>query len=186
MIIRALELAEKELGLTRFKKPEDYVQLDDYTVWSKLIECKESKKIMDDLVNRRLLKVAFEREFMTRDEFVQSTLGKQEYRVKLIEEIAKIAKVDKSTIYIDLPTLPSVPYSHSVDLPAYEIPMFKITGPKRKKSEVKIQNVSRIFEALIGMLYIFRVYSTSENREKVKVAAEKVFGGQSIEKQISF
>ncbi|NHK33017.1 MAG: HD domain-containing protein [Asgard group archaeon] len=186
MIIRALELAEKELGLTRFNKPEDYVQLDDYTVWSKLLECKESKKIMDDLVNRRLLKVAYEREFMTRDEFIQSTLGKQEYRDKLIEEIANKAKVDQNTVYIDLPTLPSVPYSHSVDLPAYEIPMFKRTGPKRKKSEVKIQNVSRIFEALIGMLYIFRVYSTIENREKVKAAAEKVFGGQSIERQISF
>ncbi len=186
MVIRALELADKELGLTNFKKPEDYVQLDDFTVWTKLIECKYSKKIMENLANRKLLKVTFEREFMTRDEFVQSTLGKQEYRDKLIEEIANEANVDQSTIFIDLPTLPSVPYSHSVDLPAYEIPMFIRKGPKSKKSEVKIQDVSRIFEALIGMLYIFRVYSTNENREKVKAAAEKVFGGQSIEKQISF
>jgi hypothetical protein len=141
---------------------------------------------MEDLANRKLLKVAFEREFMTRDDFIQSTLSKQEYREKLIEEIAGEAKVDQSSVFIDLPTLPSVPYSHSVDLPAYEIPMFVRSGPKHKKSEIKLQNVSRIFEALIGMLYIFRVYSTSENREKVKAAAEKVFGSTTIEKQISF
>ncbi|NHJ48466.1 MAG: HD domain-containing protein [Asgard group archaeon] len=186
MIVRAMELAEKEIGLTRFKKPEDYVKLDDFTVWTQLMNCKSSKKIMNDLANRKLLKVAFEREFMTRDDFLQSTLSKHEYREKMIEEIAKEAKVDQSDVFIDLPTLPSVPYSHSVDLPAYEIPMFIRTGPNHKKSEIKLQNVSRIFEALIGMLYIFRVYSTSANREKVKKAAEKVFGSTSIEKQISF
>jgi HD superfamily phosphohydrolase len=186
MIVRAMEQADKELGLTKLKKPEDYLQLDDYTVWSALLNCKHSKKIMEDLANRKLLKVAFEREFMTRDDFIQSTLSKSEYREKLIEEIAEEANVDSATVYIDIPTLPSVPYAHSVDLPAYEIPMFIRSGPKHEKSEIKIQNVSRIFEALIGMLYIFRVYSTSENREKVKTAAEKVFGSTSIEKQISF
>ncbi|MHA1212195.1 MAG: HD domain-containing protein [Candidatus Heimdallarchaeota archaeon] len=186
MIVRAMELAEKDIGLLTFKKPEDYVKLDDYTVWSQLLNCKASKKIMENLANRNLLKVAFEREFMTRDEFLQSTLSKKEYRDQLIENIANEAKVSEDLIYIDIPTLPSVPYSHSVDLPAYEIPMFIREGPNRKKREVKIHKVSRIFESLMGMLYIFRVYTTSENREKVKKAAEKVFGEKSIEKQISF
>ncbi|MHA1220357.1 MAG: hypothetical protein ACTSQB_01350, partial [Candidatus Heimdallarchaeota archaeon] len=133
MIVRAMELAEKDIGLLTFKKPEDYVKLDDYTVWSQLLNCKASKKIMENLANRNLLKVAFEREFMTRDEFLQSTLSKKEYRDQLIENIANEAKVSEDLIYIDIPTLPSVPYSHSVDLPAYEIPMFIREGPNRKK-----------------------------------------------------
>ena len=186
MIVRAMELANDEINLLGFKTPEEYVKLDDFTVWSQLIECKASKKIMHELANRKLLKVAFEREFMTRDDFIQSTLSKKEYREKLVEEIAEEAKVDIDTVYIDIPTLPSVPYSHSVDLPAYEIPMFVREGTKRRKKEVNIRKVSRIFESLMGMMYIFRVYSTLKNREKVKKAAEKVFGQQSIEKQISF
>jgi len=186
MIVRAMELAEEEIDLLGFQTPEDYVKMDDFTVWSQLMECKASEKIMNDLANRKLLKVAFEREFMTRDDFIQSTLSKKDYRENLIEEIAKEAKVDIDTVYIDIPTLPSVPYSHSIDLPAYEIPMFMREGSKRKKKEVNIRKVSRIFESLMGMMYIFRVYSTAKNREKVKKATQKVFGQQSIEKQISF
>ncbi len=186
MIIQAMELANKEIGLLDFQSPEDFAKLDDFTVWTQLMECKASKKIMNDLANRNLLKVAFEREFMTRDEFIQSTLSKKEYRDNLIEEIANEANVAFDSVYIDLPTLPSVPYSHSIDLPAYEIPMFVREGTKRKKKEVNIRKVSRIFESLMGMMYIFRVYSTAKNREKVKKATQKVFGQQSIEKQISF
>ncbi|KAF5435256.1 hypothetical protein C5S36_03535, partial [Candidatus Methanophagaceae archaeon] len=44
MIVRAMELAEKELGLLDFKTPEDYLKLDDFTVWTKLLESKSSKK----------------------------------------------------------------------------------------------------------------------------------------------
>jgi len=186
MIVRAMELANNEIGLLDFQSPEEYAKLDDFTVWAQLMECKASQEIMNDLANRKLLKVAFEREFMTRDEFLQSTLSKKEYRDNLIEEIANEAKVSIDSVFIDIPTLPSVPYSHSIDLPAYEIPMFMREGIKRKKKEVNIRKVSRIFESLMGMMYIFRVYSTVKNREKVKKATQKVFGQQSLEKQISF
>ncbi|MFW9922813.1 MAG: HD domain-containing protein [Candidatus Thorarchaeota archaeon] len=186
MIIRALELAEKELNLLGFKTPEEYIKLDDYTVWTKLIESKAAKEIMNKLANRELLKVAFEREFMTRDEFLQSTLSKTEYRQQLVEQIAEKAKVKADKIFIDIPTLPSVPYSHSLDLPAYEIPMFSRIGENRIKKEIKIRNVSRILEALMGMMYIFRVYTFSKYRDKVNLAALDIFGEKSIEKQISF
>ncbi|MHA1243579.1 MAG: HD domain-containing protein [Candidatus Heimdallarchaeota archaeon] len=186
MLVKAMELAEEEIGLLDFDKPEDYLKLDDYTVWTKLLEAKKSKTIMKKLANRELLKVAFEREFMTRDEFLQSTLGKKEYRQQLIENIAKEAKVKEDEVFIDIPTLPSVPYAHSIDLPAYEIPMFMRVGSERVKQEIKIRKVSRIFESLMGMMYIFRVYSYPKHREKIKKASEKVFGQKSLEQQISF
>ncbi|NHJ05634.1 MAG: HD domain-containing protein [Candidatus Heimdallarchaeota archaeon] len=186
MVVRAMELAEKEIGLLNFDTPEDYLKLDDYTVWTKLLESVSAKEIMTKLANRELLKVAFEREFMTRDEFLQSTLSKKDYQKQLIEEIAKEAKLDEDQVFIDLPTLPSVPYSNSIDLPTYEIPMFMRVGDNYKKKEIKIRNVSRIFESLMGMMYIFRVYTFPSNREKIKKASEKVFGEKAIETQISF
>ena len=139
-------------------------------------EEKKEKIVKKEVKERKIKKVAK----------LEPDLEEKEYREKLIEEIAAEAKVKTDTIYIDIPTLPSVPYSHSVDLPAYEIPMFMREGTKRKKKEVNIRRVSRIFESLMGMMYIFRVYSIAKNREKVKKAAEKIFGQQSIEKQISF
>lgn len=186
MVVKAMELAEKELGLLDFKTPEEYMKLDDYTVWTMLLNSNSANDIMNKLANRELLKVAFEREFMTRDEFLQSTFSKKEYRQQLIEEIAKKAKVKEDQVFIDLPTLPSVPYSHSIDLPAYEIPMFMRVGENYMKKELKVRNVSRIFESLMGMMYIFRVYTYPKHREKIKEAAEKVFGEKSIETQISF
>ena len=36
MLATALEKANEELGLTSFKIPEEYLAMDDYTVWSML------------------------------------------------------------------------------------------------------------------------------------------------------
>jgi len=186
LIVRAMELAEEELGLLQFKTPEEYLELDDYTVWSKLMSCKASRGIMKALARRQLLKVAFEREFTTRDEFLQSTLNKQEYREQLQREIAKEAGIAPETVFIDIPTLPSVPYSHSIDLPTYQIPMFLREGPKQLKREIDLEKVSRIFESLMGIMYIFRVYTYAKDRERVKQAAEKIFSQRTLETKISF
>jgi hypothetical protein len=186
LLIRAMEKAEEELQLTDFKTPEEYAELDDFTVWTKLMNCEISKPIMQDLAQRRLLKVAFEREFMTRDDFLDSTISHKDHLKNLEQEIAQKANISPELVYIDIPTLPSVPYSHSVDLPAYEIPMFVRVGHKQKKEKVIIEKVSRIFQALIGMMYIFRVYTNKKNREKVKQAAESVFGKKTLSKELSF
>ena len=44
MLATAMEKANEELGLTAFKTPEEYLALDDYTVWSALKKCKAPKK----------------------------------------------------------------------------------------------------------------------------------------------
>ncbi len=186
LIIRAMELAEEELGLLQFTTPEEYLELDDYTVWSKLMACKSSQPLMKALAQRELIKVAFEREFTTRDEFLQSTISKRKYREQLQQEIAGEAGIAPEAVFIDIPTLPSVPYSHSVDLPTYQIPMFVREGPKQKKRPIDLQKVSKIFEALMGMMYIFRVYTFTKEREKVKRAAEKVFSEKTLATKLSF
>ena len=39
MLATAMEKANDELGLTAFKTPEEYLALDDYTVWAALKKC---------------------------------------------------------------------------------------------------------------------------------------------------
>ncbi|RLI71017.1 MAG: hypothetical protein DRP02_06125, partial [Candidatus Gerdarchaeota archaeon] len=124
--------------------------------------------------------------FTTRDEFLQSTISKRKYREQLQREIAEEARIAPEAVFIDIPTLPSVPYSHSVDLPTYQIPMFVREGPKQKKRPIDLQKVSKIFEALMGMMYIFRVYTFTKEREKVKRAAEKVFSEKTLATKLSF
>src|SRR3989442_475929 len=53
MIVQALEAAKDELNLLVFEQPEDYLHLNDNKVWKDLKECKQSKKIMQDLEARR-------------------------------------------------------------------------------------------------------------------------------------
>jgi len=36
MIVRALEAAKDELHLLEFDRPEDFLKLDDYKVWTEL------------------------------------------------------------------------------------------------------------------------------------------------------
>ena len=44
MLATAMEKANSELGLTAFKTPEEYLALDDYTVWSALKNAKHPKE----------------------------------------------------------------------------------------------------------------------------------------------
>jgi HD superfamily phosphohydrolase len=61
MLATAMDKANSELGLTAFKTPEEYLALDDYTVWSALKKCKASREIIGSLEQRRMLKCAYER-----------------------------------------------------------------------------------------------------------------------------
>ena len=56
MLATAMEKANSELGLTAFKTPEEYLELDDYTVWSALKKCETSKIVISNLENRIMLK----------------------------------------------------------------------------------------------------------------------------------
>ncbi|GAI22177.1 unnamed protein product, partial [marine sediment metagenome] len=59
MLAMAMEEAKDELGLTDFKSPEQYLVLNDYTMWTMLKECKKSKAIIENLERRRLLKCVY-------------------------------------------------------------------------------------------------------------------------------
>lgn len=185
MLAMAMEEAKDELGLVDFKTPEEYLALDDYTVWAMLKKSKKSRGIIENLERRKLLKCAYDQTFYVRDKTISSIFSVEEIRNKLREQIASEAGVEVKDVVIDVPTLPSVPYSHSVLLEPMEIPVFQRTreGDKIPK---RLSDISSVFDVLKGFINIMRVYTDEENREKVGAAATKLLGETPSSAKISF
>jgi HD superfamily phosphohydrolase len=151
MLAMAMDKADQELGLTTFKTPEEYLALDDYTIWGSLKKCKASNEIINDLENRRMLKCAYERTFYQKDDMITNLFGQESHRNQIRAEIAKEAGVGLDVVIIDVPTVPSVPYHHAVLLESTEIPVFT-RNPAGEKKLQRLSESSKIFETLKGIM----------------------------------
>ena len=185
MLATAMEAANEELGLVNFDSPDDYLALNDYTVWTTLKECKKSKAIMDDLERRRLLKCAYDKAFYAREKMVPSIFSVDEIRDQMRNKIASEAGVEPEAIVIDVPTVPSVPYHHSDLLEPMEIPVFQKTR-NGEKIPLRLSDISSVFDVLKGFINIIRVYTNEKYVDKVCVAAADVIGGTPSSAKISF
>ncbi len=185
MLAMAMEKANEELGLTGFKTPEEYMAMDDYTVWSMLRNCEKSKEIIKNLERRNLVKCAYERTFYEKDTVVSNIFGREKHRRQLQADIAEQARIGMEQVIIDVPTVPSVPYHHSVLMESMEIPVFS-RAQDGKKVPQRLSEISRIFETLKGFINILRVYTDEENREKVSEAASKVLGKIPSSAKVSY
>jgi HD superfamily phosphohydrolase len=185
MLAMAMEKANEEIGLTDFKTPEEYLTMDDYTVWTQLKSCKKSKGIMDNLERRRMLKCAYERTFYEKDAMISNIFSKETYRKQIQIDIARKAHVETEAVIIDVPTVPSVPYHHSELMEPMEIPTF-YTSREEQRIPRRLSEVSKIFEVLKGFINILRVYTEEMNREKVSTAAAKILGDIPTSAKISY
>ncbi|MEM2897481.1 MAG: HD domain-containing protein [Candidatus Bathyarchaeia archaeon] len=185
MLLKALEKAKDELGLTSFKTPEEYLSLNDYIVWSMLNECSDSKGIMKDIERRKLLKCAYEKTFFIKDEFISSILTNEGVRKSIEEEIASIARVSVDDVCIDTPSLPSVPYHHAIEVEPMEIPIFKKTK-SGEKIPLRLTELSRIIDVMKVFMNIIRVYTKDEYREAVSKASEKILGKAPAVREVSY
>ncbi|MFX0170162.1 MAG: HD domain-containing protein [Candidatus Hodarchaeota archaeon] len=175
MLADALMLADEELGLSSFTEPEEYLDMDDYTMWTHLKQCKTSHPILEQLERRELLKCAYTVESFVQEHPTIDLLDKEGVRKQIEAEIAVKAKVDVTEVHLDSPLLPSVPYRHSSQLDPMKIPGFAYIG--KKKVAVDIVELSRVISSLRGYLDIIRVYSTAKIRDRVGKAAQAVLGG---------
>ncbi len=169
MIVKALEAAKDELGLLAFDEPMDYLQLDDYNVWSNLKDCKKSMRIIHDLETRRLLKCAYERTVFAREEVVSNVISNEKVRDEMEEEIARKAQVSEEDVFIDVPSLSSVPYHHAAEIQPMDIPVFRRTATG-KKQLVQLSDISRVVGVLRTFTNLVRVYTWEEHRSKIEVA----------------
>lgn len=185
MLATAIEKANKELGLANFKTAEEYLAMDDYTVWTMLKNCEKSNEIIKNLERRNLLKCAYERTFYEKDTMVSNIFNREAYRNQLEADIAKEAKVETEAVIIDVPTVPSVPYHHSVLMEPMEIPVFYKTR-EGDRIPRRLSEISKIFDVLKGFINILRVYTEEKNREKVSQAASKILGEIPSSAKISY
>jgi hypothetical protein len=185
MLVKALEAAKEDLAILQAKTPEEYLEWDDYTVWSKLCANKLSREIVKEISSRRLLKCAYERTFYVKDELVSSVFTNENVRLKLEEEIASKAKIPISSVGIDVPSLPSVPYHYAMDIGPIEIPMFSRNRSGEKTPE-KIEKLSRVVDDLRVFMNIIRVYTNDQYREQVSEAAAQVLGESPLSNVLSY
>ena len=185
MLAMAMEKADEELGLTAFKTPEEYLAMDDYTVWAALKTCTASKSIIDDLEKRHMLKCAYERTFYEKDAMVSNIFGREAYRRQMQSEIANEAGVETAAVMIDVPTVPSVPYHHAVLMQSMEIPVFS-RSQVGKKTPYRLSDISKIIENLKGFINILRVYTNAADRIKVERATAKILGRIPATAKISY
>jgi len=185
MLAIAMEKADDELGLSDFKTPEEYLAMDDYTVWAKLKNCKKSKDIIESLERRKMLKCAYEKTFYEKDIMISNVFRQESHRKQLQEDIAKKAGVEAEAVIIDVPTVPSVPYHHAALMEPMEIPIFYKTR-EGKKIPQKLSETSKIFEVLKGFMNILRVYTDEKNREKVGISAAKILGEIPATAKVSY
>ena len=185
MLVSAMEKADEELGLTAFQTPEEYLEFDDYTIWSALKKCTMSKKVIENIEQRKMLKCAYERTFYEKDVMIANIFGLETYRKQIQNEIAIEAKVDPETVIIDVPTVPSVPYHNAVLMESMEIPVFDKNQTDGKQS-YRLSDVSKIIENLQGFLNILRVYTNEKNRQKVEKATSRILGRVPHTTKISY
>ncbi len=185
MIAMAMEKAKDELGLVDFQAPAQYLTLNDYTTWTMLRACEKSQRIIENLERRKLLKRVYERTFYVRDKTMTGIFGVEEIRDQMRSKIASEAGVEPQSVVIDVPTVPSVPYRHSVLLEPMEIPVFHKTKDG-KKVPGRLSDVSGVFDVLKGFMNILRVYTEEEHREEVGKAATKLLGEVPFSAKISY
>jgi HD superfamily phosphohydrolase len=185
MLVKALEAAKDDLAILQAKTPDEYLEWDDYTVWSKLCMNKLSREIVKQISSRKLLKCAYERTFYARDELVSSVFTNENVRLKLEEEIALKAKVPRPSVGIDVPSLPSVPYHYAMDISPMDIPIFSRSRSGEKTPE-KIEKLSRVVDDLRVFMNIIRVYTDDQYREQVSDAAAKVLGESPLSNVLSY
>ncbi|HIJ07825.1 TPA: hypothetical protein HA274_00495 [Candidatus Bathyarchaeota archaeon] len=180
-----MEKANAELGLTAFKTAEEYLAMDDSTVWSALKRSEKSKSIIEDLEHRRLLKCSYERTFYEKDAMITNIFSRENYRQQIQNEIAREAGVAVEAVVIDVPAVPSVPYHNAVLMESMEIPVFNRNQSGGRRLE-RLSETSKIFETLKGFMNILRVYTDETNRGKVEKATGKILGKIPSTAKISY
>ncbi|NIQ07269.1 MAG: HD domain-containing protein [Candidatus Korarchaeota archaeon] len=180
LIGKAIEAGAEKLGLKSILDDlSEYIHWDDYTLWSALLHTDPSKKYMEMLRDRRLLKVALS--ISGSADRLSSALLDMFSSPRLLLEISNSIQEEagiQEPVVVDSPTLPNIPYMHWVRGKAMEIPI--LTSSPSGKTEIRLMSrISRTAKALESFLYAIRVYTVAKHRKQAEKAAQKIFSGLS-------
>jgi HD superfamily phosphohydrolase len=193
MLSRAMLLVDNTIGLTEFKNPEDYISLDDHSAIQRILSMNEdreearlAKRLITGYLNRSLLKSVFEIMIHHEDPLYHSLISRPSLRGSLENEIAEEAGLSPSLVFLDLPSVPSLPYhpDYSGEKPGgFDV---KIIGREDSERAPKsVFDVSPMVQSLKGFMGLARVYAFPEHRERVFKASKKIFGERPYSFKIS-
>lgn len=175
MLIQAFMLADDVLNFSNFENIESLMELDDESIISKIMHSqetslKESKSLIEFVLNRRLIKCVYEKIVHRKDPFLYQLLAQKDVRATLKKAISAYAKVPENTIFVDFSTAPSLPVNSKREA-LNELCVFT----KSSKGPIfwfMPLNENVVLNAISGYVDMIRIYTTVENREKV----EKIIG----------
>ncbi len=193
MLSRAMLLVDDAIGLTGFKDPEEYVSLDDHSVIQRILamdkateEAKLAKRLVTGYLNRSLLKSVFEIMMHHEDPLYHSLISRPSLRGSLENEIAEEAGLAPSLVFLDLPSVPSLPYHPDYSGEKHGGFDVKIIGREDSERTPKsVFDVSPMVQSLKGFMGLARVYAFPEHRERVFKASKRVFGERPYSFKIS-
>ncbi|MCL5788611.1 MAG: HD domain-containing protein [Candidatus Marsarchaeota archaeon] len=190
MFSHVFSVFAEDIGIHPSMSPDEYLELDDGYVWSKLAqlsrmdhadhEKKEAAQLFRALSERRLLKSCYE---ATRHEADPQgrLLTNSKVLNALVSSIAEEARVPESGVFIDSPTLPAIPLS-----PTGEADGDIVIYDDKTRTTQKLTKVSPITSALSRFMAVVRVYSLPEHRDRVSDAASRVFKREVISEKVSY
>ena len=173
MLLRSMLSADEPLGLTDTSL-SNYLRLTDEAMLDRLCELSGkyafSGKLARDYRNRRLLKTVYEKFLHKRD--------KQRMDRKALEllasRIADMANIAINYVFVDASRVPSMPLT-----PSKEEMYSVLVVDEKRVYEMSVSEIPLV-ESISGFFDMLRVYTTAENRKKVKRAVKKVLGNQEI------
>lgn len=152
------ELGDEGLDFSKMSVDE-YLQYDDYMVWSILKNNQKTRISIDKIERRKLPKMVYEKKIERIDEVLSSTRDK----CKLEREIAQESGIDEKYVYLDSSTIPPLTKYGVTDIRLHS------------EEEATVQLKSWILEMTSKPLGIVRVYVDRDyvNRiEKIRKTAE--------------
>ena len=190
MLARSMSLADEELGLTNLSKIERYLDLTDEIVVQRLKTLKPrnpklrlARKLANDYNDRRLVKCVFENVMQRKDRVVEKIFNQKVFRNELVADIAEQSKVDPESIYIDVPTTPSVPYTYAKEtLNAITLVSEDAEGERTEK--VSITELPLV-GSIAGFTDVLRVYTVPQHRRAVTKTVHEMFGKGGLTSRIS-
>ncbi len=187
MFDRVLKSSATLIGIHPDMSADEYLKLDDGYVWTRLSQeakagnlDRTADRLFRMLKSRELLKSCFE---VVRHEVDPQSriLSNEKILYALVDTIAEKAKVDSDTVFIDTPTLPTIPLS-SVAKDGSGLLVYD----ERSKNEYDLAKISPLTQALNQYMVVLRVYTLPEQRERVATAAKSVLSSELISEKVSY
>lgn len=190
MLVNSMKLAEPTLHLTDLSNLDDYLEMTDERVLHDLVSLdptksgqKEAKQLALDFRDRRLVKCVFEQLVQRKDRVVEQLFERSRMREQVVLDIAERARVDRTHIYLDVPTTPSVPYTSAREAPT-SIKVVYGEGKKLKHRNVPLGELPLV-GSIAGFMDILRIYTTATNRAAVERATAHLFSDGGYMTKIS-